>query len=249
MANTDALMRYPYQAGDIEIIGNGEKIIDLPAGEFNRHWCRNIIANKVVTKINITVGSGSNIAENGLQNEFLRANILEINPDGTGLRVYASGMRNPNGMDWEPETETLWTVVNERDELGDELVPDYLTSVIENGFYGWPYMYWGNHKDPRVKDLKPLAAINTIVPDVNLGSHNAPLGLVFYTKTLFPEKYKNGAFIAQHGSWNRSVITGYNVLFIPFENGKPSGEPEEFLSGFIANIEKQEVHGRPVGLL
>lgn len=248
VANTNALIRYTYKPGDTKITGIGEKIIDLPAGKFNRHWCRNIVANKDGSKIYITVGSGSNVAENGIANEMLRANILEINPDGSGLRVYASGIRNPNGLDWEPETNTMWTVVNERDELGDELVPDYFTSVTENGFYGWPYIYWGTHKDPRVKEPGPLLVNNAIIPDVDLGSHKAPLGFAFYTKKSFPKKYQNGAFIAQHGSWNRSVLAGYNVIFIPFKNGKPSGKSEEFLS-FIANLDKKEVHGRPVDVI
>jgi glucose/arabinose dehydrogenase len=249
VANTNTLMRYPYKAGDTKITGTGEKIVDLQAGKFNRHWARNIVANSDGSKIFISVGSGSNVAETGIANEIMRANILEINPDGTGLRIYASGMRNPIGMDWAPGTNTLWTVVNERDELGDELVPDYFTSVTENGFYGWPYMYWGNHKDPRVKDTDPLLASNTIIPDVNLGSHRAPLGLVFYNKNSFPEKYRGGAFIAQHGSWNRSVLAGYNVIFISFKNGKPSGAPEEFLKGFIIDPNKKQVHGRPVDVI
>ena len=249
VANTNAILRYPYKVGQTKITGKGEKIVDLPAGKHNRHWSRNIIANSDNSKIYIAVGSGSNIAENGIANEFLRANILEVNPDGSDLRVFAAGLRNPVGMDWEPKTKTLWTVVNERDGLGDNLVPDYLTSVKENAFYGWPYAYFGQHEDVRVKEMKPELVKKTIVPDFALGAHTASLGLAFYTGTTFPEKYRNGAFIAQHGSWNREKISGYRMIFVPFKNGKPSGKSEEFLTGFIINPEKDIVHGRPVGVI
>ncbi|HTE33084.1 MAG TPA: sorbosone dehydrogenase family protein, partial [Chryseolinea sp.] len=210
VANTDGLWRFPYKEGAVGITGKGEKILDLPAGKHNRHWTRNIIANKNGTKIYIAVGSGSNIAEHGMLNEILRADILEIDLDGANMRIYASGLRNPVGMGFAPGTNTLWTVVNERDELGDDLVPDYLTSVQEEGFYGWPYTYYGEHVDARVKD-RPATARNAIIPDVALGSHTASLGLAFCTNKTFPEKYQNGAFIAQHGSWNRSTLAGYKV--------------------------------------
>src|ERR1041385_5007781 len=248
VANTDALWRFPYQPGQTRIIGEGEKIADLPAGKHNRHWTRNIISSPDGKKLYVAVGSGSNIAEFGIENEVLRANIIEMDIDGSNERVYAAGLRNPVGMGWAPNTKTLWTVVNERDELGDDLVPDYLTGVRPGGFYGWPYIYYGNHEDPRVKESKPEAVNAAIVPDVQLGSHTASLGLVFYTDNAFPEKYRNGAFIAQHGSWNRSTLAGYKVVFVPFANGQPSGEPEDFLTGFIADLEKNKVHGRPVGL-
>jgi len=248
IANTNALVRYPYVSGQTSITGQPEKIVDLPAGKHNRHWVRNIITNADSSKIYISVGSGSNVAENGIANELLRATILEINPDGSELKIFASGLRNPTGLGWAPGTKTLWTTVNERDELGDELVPDYLTSVKQGGFYGWPYFYFGQNKDPRVLELQPVLAKKTIVPDVNLGSHTASLGLAFYTGHSFPEKYKGGVFVAQHGSWNRSVLAGYKVIFIPFVNGKPSGKSEDFLTGFIANLEKNEVRGRPVGV-
>ncbi|AYB29849.1 PQQ-dependent sugar dehydrogenase [Chryseolinea soli] len=248
VANTDGLWRFPYTPGQTKISGKGDKIVDLPAGKHNRHWTRNLIANAEGSKIYIAVGSGSNVAEYGMANELLRADILEINPDGSDLRVYASGLRNPVGMGWAVGTKTLWTVVNERDELGDELVPDYFTHVEEEGFYGWPYVYYGQHEDPRVKD-KPVMAKAAIVPDMNLNSHTASLGLAFYTQKAFPEKYHNGAFIVQHGSWNRSILSGYKVLFVPFQNGKPSGKPEDFLTGFIVNLEKEKVHGRPVGVV
>nr|WP_294860086.1 sorbosone dehydrogenase family protein [uncultured Fluviicola sp.] len=248
VGNTDALVRYPYKAGQTKISAEPEKIIDLPAGDKNRHWTRNIITNSDSSKIYIAVGSGSNVAENGIDKELLRADILEINPDGSDLKVYASGLRNPVGMGWAPGTKTLWTAVNERDELGDELVPDYLTSVQKGGFYGWPYCYFGQHIDPRVEETQPELVKKTIVPDVPLGSHTASLGLAFYTAHAFPKKYQGGVFVSQHGSWNRSVLSGYKVVFIPFVKGKPSGKPEDFLTGFIADLEKNEVHGRPVGL-
>jgi glucose/arabinose dehydrogenase len=248
VANTNALWRYPYKSGQTKMTAKGQKIIDLPAGKHNRHYARNIIANEEGSKILIAVGSGSNVAEDGLENEINRADILEINPDGSGMKIYASGLRNPCAMDWAPVTHKLWTAVNERDELGDELVPDYLTSVTPGGFYGWPYCYWGQHMDPRVKQSSALVK-NTIVPDINLGSHTASLGFTFYKKDAFPERYHNGAFVTQHGSWNRSVLTGYKVVFIPFSNGKPSGKMEDFLTGFIDNMNKKTVYGRPVGIV
>jgi len=249
VGNTNALVRYPYTAGQTKITDQPEKIVDLPAGKHNRHWTRNIITNSDSSKIYIAVGSGSNVAEKGIANEILRANILEINPDGSDLKIYASGLRNPNGMGWAPGTKTLWTVVNERDELGDELVPDYFTSVKQGGFYGWPYTYFGQNIDPSMKGEKTAMVKNCIVPDVKLGNHTATLGLAFYTANSFPEKYHGGVFLTQHGSWNRSVLNGYKVIFIPFSNGKPSGESEDFLTGYIVNLKNREVHGRPVGIV
>ena len=249
VANTNGLSRYPYKMGDTKVSGKAEKIVELPAGGYNNHWTRNIVPNSTGTKIYISVGSGSNVGENGMENEVRRANILEINPDGTGEKVYASGLRNPVGMAWAPGTATLWTAVNERDELGDELVPDYLTSVQQGGFYGWPYSYFGQHEDPRMKEhQRPDLVSKALVPDVSLGAHTASLGLAFYDKTTFPAHYHNGAFIGQHGSWNRSTIAGYKVLFVPFKNGKPAGQPEDFLTGFVKDIPSAEVHGRPVGV-
>lgn len=245
VANTDAVLRFPYKSGDTKITGKGEKIIDLPAGKVNRHWTRNIIASPDGKKIYIAVGSGDNHGEKGMEAEINRACILEINPDGTAMRLYASGLRNPVGMDWAPGTEQLYTSVNERDLLGDDLVPDYLTSVKENGFYGWPYTYFGRHPDPRVK--QDLAMVEkTIVPDLELGSHTASLGLHFYRGKNFPEKYHGGAFIAQHGSWNRSVLAGYKLVFVPFKDGKPAGGMQDFLTGFVLDLEKDKVRGRPV---
>lgn len=247
VANTDAILRYPYKAGQTKITGMGEKITSLPAGKINQHWTRNIIANADNSKIYIAVGSGDNIGEKGMEHEIMKANILVMNPDGSGLQVYASGLRNPVGMDWEPTTNTLWTTVNERDELGDNLVPDYLTSVEEGDYYGWPYTYWGNHHDPRVPVPPNVRLKEALVPDVDLGSHTASLGLVFYTADAFPKKYRNGAFVVQHGSWNRDVLSGYRVVFVPFEDGKPAGKPEDFLTGFIIEPDKDKVRGRPVG--
>ena len=248
VANTDALVRFDYKAGDIKLNGKGTKIVSLPAGKYNRHWARNIITNKVGDKIYIAVGSGTNVAEKGLENEIRRACILEVNTDGSGERIYASGLRNAAGMAWAPGTNTLWTAVNERDELGDELVPDYLTSVKEGGFYGWPFSYFGQHEDPRMKEQQRPDLVNkAIVPDVALGSHTASLGLVFYNHKMFPEKYYNGAFIAQHGSWNRKELSGYKVIFIPFVNGKPAGPQQDFLTGFaVEGGTDSEVRGRPV---
>ncbi len=249
VANTDGLWVYSYKTGQTKITETGKKIVSLPAGGYNNHWTRNLIANKDQSKIYISVGSGSNVGENGMENEARRANILEVNPDGSGEKIYAGGLRNPVGMSWNPVTGELWTVVNERDELGDELVPDYLTSVKQNAFYGWPYAYFGKNEDPRRKGEKPDLVAKTIVPDVPLGSHTASLGLTFYTGSQFPEKYKNGAFIGQHGSWNRSSLVGYQVAFVPFANGKASGPYQPFLTGFIANEAKGDVYGRPVGVL
>ncbi|GGH67646.1 glucose/arabinose dehydrogenase [Filimonas zeae] len=249
VANTNALLRYPYNPQTHKITGEGKKILDLPAGGYNNHWTRNIIANGNGSKIYISVGSGSNVAEHGIENEIRRANILEINPDGTGERIYASGLRNPVGMAWAPGTADLWTAVNERDELGDELVPDYATSVKDGGFYGWPYSYFGQHKDARMNNAREDLVAKAIVPDVPLGSHTASLGLAFYDKDGFPDKYKSGAFIGQHGSWNSSKLVGYKVVFVPFKNGKPSGKPEDFLTGFINAADgDHSVYGRPVGV-
>jgi glucose/arabinose dehydrogenase len=248
VANTDGLLQFPYEPGATKINGTGKKILDLPAGGYNNHWTRNLVANKDNSKIFVAVGSGSNNGENGMENEIRRANILEINPDGTGERIYASGLRNPVGMGWAPGTNTLWTAVNERDALGDDLVPDYITSVKEGGFYGWPYSYFGQHEDPRMKDeQKPELVKKAIVPDVDLGAHTASLGLAFDEKGNMPGAYKGAAFIGQHGSWNRSQFSGYKVVYVPFSNGKPSGRPQDFLTGFLTG-EDNKAYGRPVGI-
>ncbi|WP_264535130.1 PQQ-dependent sugar dehydrogenase [Flavobacterium sp. N1736] len=248
IANTDGLYKYPYKNNPLKLETKGVKILELPAGGYNNHWTRNLLANTDGTKIYVSVGSGSNVGENGMDKEVRRADILEINPDGTGEKIYASGLRNPVGMDWNPVNKELWTAVNERDELGDDLVPDYITSVKKDGFYGWPYSYYGNILDPRMKGQRKDLAAKAIVPDVPVGAHTASLGLAFYSKDAFPAKYKNGAFVGQHGSWNRAKISGYKVIFVPFENGKPSGKPEDFLTGFISDEAKAEVYGRPVAV-
>jgi glucose/arabinose dehydrogenase len=248
VANTNGIMVYPYKAGQTQIKVPGKQILSLPAGGYNNHWTRNIIASKDNSKIYVTVGSGSNVGEHGMDNEVRRACILEINPDGSGEVVYASGLRNPQGMGWAPGTQTLWTSVNERDELGDELVPDYLTSVQKGGFYGWPYAYFGQHADPRLKGQRPDLVQKSIVPDLSLGSHTASLGLAFDEHNAFPGQYKGGAFIGEHGSWNSSTLTGYQVAFVPFKKGKPTGEAQPFLTGFIADSTGAKVYGRPVGV-
>lgn len=248
VANTDGLWQFPYQPGDTEITKPGKKIVELPAGGYNNHWTRNLLVNAAKSKIYISVGSGSNVGENGMEHEVRRAAILEVNPDGTGEKIYGSGLRNPVGMAWAPGTNTLWTAVNERDGLGDNLVPDYITSVKQGGFYGWPYAYFGQHEDPRMAGKNPELVKQTIVPDVPLGSHTASLGLAFYTANKFPAKFQGGAFIGQHGSWNSSKLVGYKVAFVPFKDGKPTGKPEDFLTGFIANADKSLVYGRPVGV-
>jgi len=248
IANTDGLYRYPYKNNPLKLETKGEKILELPAGGYNNHWTRNLLASSDGSKIYVSVGSGSNNAEHGVDKEVRRAGILEINPDGTGEKIYASGLRNPVGMDWNPVNKELWTAVNERDELGDDLVPDYITSVKKDGFYGWPYSYFGSIPDPRMKGERKDLVEKAIVPDVPVGAHTASLGLAFYTKDAFPAKYKNGVFVGQHGSWNRSKISGYKVLFVPFKDGKPSGKPEDFLTGFISDENKAEVYGRPVAV-
>jgi glucose/arabinose dehydrogenase len=248
VANTDGLWRYPYKAGQTHITAPGQRILILPAGGYNNHWTRNLRANADSSKIYVSVGSGTNDAEHGMANEIRRADVLEINPDGSGERVYANGLRNPAGIDFQPQTHVLWAAVNERDTFGDNLVPDYLTSVKEGGFYGWPYAYFGQHPDPKHKGERPDMVKRSIVPDFALGSHTASLGLAFYTDKKFPEKYWGGAFIGQHGSWNSSKLVGYKVTFIPFVNGKPTPQMEDFLTGFIADSVQQKVYGRPVGI-
>lgn len=246
VANTDGIWMYPYKTGDTQITGEGKKIAALPAGGYNNHWTRNLIVKPDQSKLYVSVGSGSNVAEKGLENEIRRAAILEFNPDGTGEKTYGSGLRNPVGMAWAPGTNMLWTAVNERDGLGDDLVPDYITSVKEGAFYGWPFSYFGQNEDPRLKGQAPELVAKALVPDVPMGAHTASLGLAFYTAKKFPSKYQGGAFIGQHGSWNRSQFVGYKVAFVPFKNGKPNGKIEDFLTGFIKD--EKEVYGKPVGV-
>jgi glucose/arabinose dehydrogenase len=249
VGNTDALLRYPFDSARGRVTGKGRKILDLPAGGYNNHWTRNVVANRDGSKLYLTVGSGTNVDEERVdRKDKRRAAVLEVNPDGSGMRVFASGLRNPNGLDWEPITGALWTAVNERDELGDELVPDYITSVRDGAFYGWPFAYWGPNEDPRLKGQAPELVSKTIAPDFATGAHTASLGLVFGEGLRFPDRYQGGAFVGQHGSWNRSRLTGYRVAFVPFQNGRPSGSMEEFLGGFIADSAKGAVWGRPVGV-
>jgi glucose/arabinose dehydrogenase len=246
VANTDAVMRFTYKEGDTHISAPGVKVADLPAGTLNHHWTKNIIASKTGDKLYATVGSNSNVGENGMDKEENRAAIIEINRDDGRTRLFASGLRNPNGMAFEPETGALWTVVNERDEIGSDLVPDYLTSVKDGGFYGWPYSYWGQHIDTRVKEQRPDLVAKSIKPDYALGNHVAPLGLTFAAGSTLGETYKNGAFIGEHGSWNRKPFSGYKVVFVPFAAGRPSGPPVDVLTGFISA--EEEALGRPVGV-
>jgi len=246
VGNTNGVVRYPYRSGQTRIDGKGEKILDLPTGG---HYTRNLIADPAGKKIYVAVGSASNIDEdNQWQKDQRRAGIIEMNPDGSGARIFANGLRNPVGMDWEPQTKRLWTVVNERDLLGDELVPDYLTSVRDGGFYGWPFSYFGQNEDPRKKGQRPDLIAKAVKPDYALGSHVAALGLAFYNGKSFPERYRGGAFIGMHGSWNRSKMVGFKVAFVPFINGKPAGPLENVLTGFIADESKFEAYGRPVGV-
>ncbi len=249
IADTDAVLHFPYHDGDTAINIKGKKLIDLPAGLLNHHWTKNIIASKDGKKLFVTVGSNSNAGENGLDKETDRAAIWEINRETGEHRVFASGLRNPNGMDWQPQSGALWTAVNERDALGNDLVPDYMTSVKDGGFYGWPYSYYGQHLEPRLKDeeQRPDLVAKAIVPDYALGAHTASLGLTFYNGKLLSDHYMNGAFIGQHGSWNRRPRSGYKVVFVPFKNGKPSSnKTEDILTGFVD--QHGDALGRPVGV-
>lgn len=245
VANADAVVKFPYAAGATEIKDAAVKVADLPAG-INHHWTKNLVASADGKTLYASVGSNSNIGENGMENEINRAAILKIDAVTGATEVFASGLRNPVGMDWQPGTETLWTAVNERDELGDDLVPDYMTSVKEGAFYGWPYSYYGQNVDERVAPQKPELVAKAIVPDYALGGHTASLGLTFYTADLLPAQYKGGVFIGQHGAWNRSVPAGYKVVYIPFKDGKPDGMPQDFLTGFLDG--EGNALGRPVGV-
>lgn len=246
VADTDAVLRFPYHDGDTQITETALKITDLPAGTINHHWTKNIIASPDGKHLYVSVGSNSNVAENGIDEETNRASILEIVPVTGDKRLFASGLRNPVGMDWQPESKMLWTSVNERDELGNNLVPDYITSVKDGGFYGWPYSYYGQHIDKRVKPPRPDLVAKAIAPDYALGAHTASLGLVFSKGEALPQHFRNGAFIGQHGSWNREPQSGYKVIFVPFEQGIPVGESEDILTGFLDK--DGNAQGRPVGV-
>jgi len=245
VANTDGIVRFPYTPGATSITAPGQPVAPLPGGPLNHHWTKNILASPDGRRLYATSGSNSNVAENGIDQEIDRAAILEVEIASGSTRTYATGLRNPNGLAWHPQTGALWTVVNERDELGSDLVPDYLTSVQEGGFYGWPYSYYGRHVDARVKPPRPDLVEKAIVPDYALGAHVAPLGLAFYTGTLLPQ-FAGGAIVGQHGSWNRTPLSGYNVVVVPFRDGKPSGKPVEILSGFVDR--NGDALGRPVGV-
>ncbi len=246
VANTDSIVHFKYHTGDTSISGPGEKLTNLPGGPIDHHWTKNLIASRDGKLLYATVGSNSNAGENGIEAEEGRASIVEIDRATGKSRIFASGLRNPNGMSWNPENGALWTVVNERDELGNDLVPDYMTSVKDRAFYGFPYSYYGQHVDTRVKPQNPEMVAKAIPPDYALGSHTASLGLTFYDASLFPQKYRNGAFIGQHGSWNRKPRSGYKVIFVPFSGGKPSGPPEDILTGFLSS--DGDARGRPVGV-
>ena len=247
IANADALVKFPYKEGDLKIDANGTKVIDLPGGPLNHHWTKNVIANEDGSKLYVTVGSNSNVGEGGMDIEVGRAAIWEVDVKSGQHRLFAEGLRNPNGLAWEAETGSLWTVVNERDELGDNLVPDYLTSVQDGAFYGWPYSYYGQNVDERIKPAKPELVAKAIAPDYALGAHTASLGLTSSVNAkLLPATYANGMFIGQHGSWNREPLSGYKVIYVPFANGKPNGMPVDVLTGFTNS--NGEAYGRPVGV-
>jgi glucose/arabinose dehydrogenase len=245
IANTDAIVKVPYVTGQTKAGGPPVKVTDLPGGTLNHHWTKNIIASADGSKLYATVGSNSNVAENGLQAEEGRAAIWDVDRATGNKRLYATGLRNPNGMGWEPETKVLWTVANERDELGNDLVPDYLTSVKDGGFYGWPWSYFGKNVDVRVTPVNVDMVSKAIPPDYGLGAHVAALGLAF-SDSRMPANYASGAFIGEHGSWNRNPRSGYKVVFVPFAGGKPASEPVDFLTGFLND--KGEAYGRPVGV-
>ncbi|MFC7051116.1 PQQ-dependent sugar dehydrogenase [Hansschlegelia quercus] len=246
VADTDAVVSLPYKDGDTTATGPAEKLVDLPGGTLNHHWTKDLVASADGTKLYATVGSNSNAAENGIDAEKDRAAVQEIDIAAKTMRLYASGLRNPNGPSFQPDSKQLWVTVNERDEIGSDLVPDYMTSVKDGGFYGWPYSYYGRHVDDRVKPQRPDLVEKAIVPDYALGPHTASLGLTFNTGGLFQDKYKNGAFVGQHGSWNRKPQSGYKVIFVPFKDGKPAGQPEDVLTGFLND--NGEAQGRPVGV-
>jgi len=246
VADTDAILRFPYQAGETHISAAGTKLADLPGGPRNHHWTKNVIASADGSRLYATVGSNSNVAEHGMAEEEGRAAIWEIDRATGAHRIFASGLRNPNGLGWEPVTGLLWTAVNERDELGSDLVPDYMTSVKDGGFYGWPYSYYGQHLDSRPKPPRPDLVASAIVPDYALGPHTASLGLAFYQGRLLPGRYAGGAFVGQHGSWNRNPQSGYKVIFVPFAGGRPAGPAIDVLTGFLDAQGK--ARGRPVGV-
>ncbi|MBB3228107.1 glucose/arabinose dehydrogenase [Luteibacter sp. Sphag1AF] len=247
VANTDGIVKFPYQAGETTITAPGTPFADLPS-TINHHWTKSLLASPDGTKLYVGVGSNSNITENGLDVEYRRADVLEVDVATGASRIYAAGLRNPTGLQWEPTTGKLWAIVNERDEIGADLVPDYMTSVQDGGFYGWPYSYYGQHVDMRVKPQRPDLVAKALVPDYAIGSHVAPLGLLMSNGSVLSGKYQAGAFIAEHGSWDRSPLSGYEVVYVRFEGGKPVGLPETVISGFHSKDESK-LYGAPVGLV
>ncbi|RQO55054.1 sorbosone dehydrogenase family protein [Pseudomonas sp. KBW05] len=247
VADSDKLLRFPYQPGETTIKAAGTKVIDLPGGSINHHWTKNVVASKDGSKLYVSVGSNSNVGENGLQAEEGRAAIWEVDRASGQHRIFASGLRNPNGMAWEPQSGKLWTAVNERDEIGSDLVPDYITSVQDGAFYGWPFSYYGQHVDVRVNPQNLDLVAKAIAPDYAVGPHTASLGLTFAEGSNLPAPFTHGAFIGQHGSWNRKPHSGYKVIFVPFEAGQPKGQPVDVLTGFLDKDEK--AMGRPVGVV
>jgi glucose/arabinose dehydrogenase len=244
VADTDAVLRFPYHDGETSIADRGQKVVELPAGTINHHWTKNVIANSDGSKLYVTIGSNSNVGENGIAAEEGRADIWEVDPKTGQHRVFASGIRNPNGMGWR--NGVLWTTANERDEIGSDLVPDYMTSVKDGAFYGWPWSYYGQHVDERVKPGRPDMVAKAIAPDYALGSHTASLGLAFSTRAKLGDEYADGIFIGQHGSWNRDPRSGYKVIFVAFSGVQPAGEPKDVLTGFLND--RGEARGRPVGV-
>jgi glucose/arabinose dehydrogenase len=247
VADTDRLIRFPYKDGDTQIKAQPTKVVDLPGGTLNHHWTKNVIASRDGSKLYVTTGSNSNVAENGMEAEEGRAAIWEVDRASGNHRIFASGLRNPNGLAWEPRSGALWTAVNERDEIGSDLVPDYITSVKDGAFYGWPYSYYGQHVDARVEPQNPALVAKAIAPDYAVGPHTASLGLSFAEGSTLPAPFTEGAFIGQHGSWNRKPHSGYKVIFVPFNGGKPVGQPVDVLTGFLNADEKAQ--GRPVGVV
>ena len=247
VADTDRLIRFPYKDGDTQIKAQPTKVVDLPGGTLNHHWTKNVIASRDGSKLYVTTGSNSNVAENGMEAEEGRAAIWEVDRASGSHRIFASGLRNPNGLAWEPRSGALWTAVNERDEIGSDLVPDYITSVKDGAFYGWPYSYYGQHVDVRVEPQNPVLVAKAIAPDYAVGPHTASLGLTFAEGSRLPAPFTEGAFVGQHGSWNRKPHSGYKVIFVPFTGGKPVGQPVDVLTGFLNADEK--ALGRPVGVV
>jgi glucose/arabinose dehydrogenase len=247
VADSDAVLRFPYKAGATEITEPGMKLVDLPAGPLNHHWTKNLTVSPDGARLYVTVGSNSNVAENGIDKEEGRAAIWEVDIKTGQHRIFASGLRNPNGLAWVPGG-VLWAVVNERDELGSDLVPDYMTSVVDGGFYGWPYSYWGKNVDRRVEPQRPELVATAITPDYALGAHTASLGLAYYETGELPAPFQGGMFVGQHGSWNRSQYSGYKVIFVPFRDGRPNGNPIDVLTGFLKADGSGVAHGRPVGV-